>query len=341
MARKTLRRLLESSFGSEWDQLVRRIHRRDARRFLIFWNRGLGDVALGLAGVVDELRRRVRDAHITILTRQELAEAFTLLPVDRVLVEPSLQRRDERDVRALLLRLGVSLTDFDLIIGRPDPTHWFREVPKMQPRLRWPARGDALATRFDPLFDGRHGRDGRHGDRAPITIAVHVSSETGAFYKYRKDWPVHAWHALFARLQARHPVRFVLLGHTADTHFADFDCIDLRGRTSLLEVMSVIRHRCPILIAPDSGLLTMTYYLDTDAPIGVVSLWADPRQGILKQGVPSPNPQLRHRAIVAPDERIENITTDSVMAALIPLLAPLLEQAPDQRRTPARQLEPA
>ena len=335
MARKTLRRLLESSFGSEWDQLVRRIERRDARRFLIFWNRGLGDVALGLAGVVHELRLCVSDAHITILTRAELAEAFTLLAVDRVLVAPTLIRGDERDVHALMKVLGLQPIDYDVIVGKPDPTHWFRERPKMQPRLRWPVQGDALAGRFDGLFDRCPASDAFDDEAdATIDIAVHISSETGTFYRYRKDWPVDAWQALFAKLQARHAVRFVLLGHTADRSFADFDCVDLRGRTTLLEVMSVIRHRCPILVAPDSGLLTMTYYLDTDAPIGVVSLWADPRQGILKQGVPSPNPQLRHRAILAPDERIENITVDSVMAAL----TPLIEQAQDRSRTRTRRL---
>jgi ADP-heptose:LPS heptosyltransferase len=116
--------------------------------------------------------------------------------------------------------------------------------------------------------------------------------------------------------------------------------VDARGRTSLLEVMAIIRHRCPILVAPDSGPLTMTYYLDTDAPIGVVSLWADPRQGILKQGVQSPNPKLRHRAILAPDERIENITTDSVMAALCPFILCLPGPSRDRPRLPRAAATP-
>lgn len=315
MARKTLRRLLEKSLGSEWDQLLRRIRRRDAKRFLIFWNRGLGDIALGLCRVVDELRARVVDAEITVLTRAELADAFVLLPVDHVVVDPTLQRQDRSDARAVMARLHIPAGRFDLIVGRPDPTHWFRKAPRWQPRLRWPARCDALAGRFDAHWEGR--------ERPTIDIAVHVSSETGLFYKYRKDWPVESWQAMFEAVQARHPVRFILLGHKAEPEFAGIACVDLRGKTSFLEMMAIIRQHCAILVAPDSGVLTMTYYLDGDAALGLVSLWADPRQGILKQGADSPNPGLRHHALLAPDERIENITVESVVAALETLLAHL------------------
>lgn len=307
MARKTLRRLLEKPFGSEWDQLVRRIRKRDARRFLIFWNRGLGDIALGLFRVVEELRRHVPDAHVTILSRADLADALTLLPVDDVLVDPALERNDRREVAEVLERLQIRTGCFDLILGRPDPTHWFRRAPRMPPRLHWRADYDALATRFDASLAPNSKR---------IDVAVHVNSETGAFYRYRKDWPVESWRALFERVQARRPVRFVLFGIRADGDFAGLDCIDLRGKTSLLEMMALIRNRCRVLIAPDSGVLTLTYYLDGNAPLGVLSLWADPRQGIMKQGAPSPNPALRHHAIVAPDERIENITVEEVEAAL-------------------------
>ncbi len=307
MAKKTLRRLLEKPFGSEWDQLLRRIRRRDARRFLIFWNRGLGDIALGLFRVVEELRRHVPEAHVTIVSRADLADALTLLQIDDVLVDPALMRNDRREVADVLERLQVPSERFDLILGRPDPTHWFRRAPRIAPRLHWRSDYDALANRFDaPLGH----------DRSRIDVAVHVNSETGAFYRYRKDWPVESWRALFERVQARRPVRFVLFGHRADGHFADLDCIDLRGKTTLLEMMALIRNRCRVLVAPDSGVLTLTYYLDGDAPLGVVSLWADPRQGIMKQGAPSPNPALRHLPIVAPDERIENITIAQVEAAL-------------------------
>jgi hypothetical protein len=48
----------------------------------------------------------------------------------------------------------------------------------------------------------------------------------------------------------------------------------------------------------------------------LVSLWSDPRQGILRQGSPSPNPQLVHVPIVGRDEDVRNIGVDDVEAAL-------------------------
>jgi ADP-heptose:LPS heptosyltransferase len=307
MARKTIRRLLEGTIGSEWDQLVRRIRRRHARRFLLFWNRGLGDIALGLHRVVAEIRQCVPDADITILTRAELADACVLIPIDHVLVDPDL-RRGDCTAEVALARIGVKSDEFDMVLSRMDPTHWFRGRPTVMPRLHWPARFDALAARFDPWLSISH--------PPTIDIAVHVSSETAGFYKYRKDWPLESWRALFLQVQARYPVRFILLGLHADGGFPGIDCVDLRGKTTFLEMMAVIRQRCAMLIAPDSGVLTATYFLDGDAPIELVSLWADPRQGILKQASPSPNPNLRHRAVLAPDERIENITVDSIAAAI-------------------------
>jgi hypothetical protein len=51
-------------------------------------------------------------------------------------------------------------------------------------------------------------------------------------------------------------------------------------------------------------------------PLALVSLWSDPRQGILRQGSPSPNPQLVHVPIVGRDEDVRNIGVDDVEAAL-------------------------
>jgi ADP-heptose:LPS heptosyltransferase len=312
VARTTLRRLIETPFGTEWSRLVRTIHRRRARHLLIVWNRGLGDIALGLAGVISGLRGVAPDADITVLTRADLADAFALTPVDHVLVDPELVRGIEPDVRHALARAGSVHSAYDLIIERPDPTHWFRGQARPAPRLAWPSRCNALSARFDALFDLHDG--------ARIDIAVHVQSETGPFYNYRKDWPVDAWQALFERIQDRHPVRFVLFGHRADRAFERVACVDLRGQTSFLEMMSVIKNRCLMLIAPDSGVLTMTYYLDVEKPIDIVSLWADPRQGILKQATASPNPLLRHRPLLAPDERIEHIDVDTVARAVEAML---------------------
>ena len=318
MARKTLRRLIEKPFGTEWDRLARRIRRRDAKRILIVWNRGLGDIALGLWRVLDELHGCRPDAAITVLTRPDLADAFQLLAVDQVLTDALLTRKAKVDVPRILKRLGVDARRFDLVIARPDPTHWFRHRPGRRPRLQWRAGLDDLAKRFDPLFDGD----------ARLCIGVHVQSETSHYYAYRKDWPIDAWRALFGHVRSRHAVRFVLFGLAAEPAFDEADCIDVRGRTSFLEMMALIKKHCRVLIAPDSGVLTMTYYLDVETPIDVISLWSDPRQGILKNGFESPNPLLSHRALLSADERVEHIAVETVAVAVEAALRRWQDRAP-------------
>ena len=85
-----------------------------------------------------------------------------------------------------------------------------------------------------------------------------------------------------------------------------------------------------MLIAPDSGVLTMTYYLDVQTPLDVISLWADPRQGVLKRDVASPNSLLRHRPLRAPDEQIERLQVETVATAVDEMLTDRSER----RRAP-------
>lgn len=313
MPRKLTRRFLDATIGTPWERLLRRARLREATRFIIFWNRGLGDIPLGLHQVVVELKEQLPAARITVVTRAELAECFELLPVDEIVVDPKLSRADRDVARQSMRRAGLVVDPHDVVLASPDPTRWFRNGRRRQPRLVWPGRFDALARRFDALFDAEPGDW--------IDIAVHVSSETATFYTYRKDWPLDRWQSLFDALRLRHPVRFVLLGLARDAAFDGMRCVDLRGRTSLLEMLSVIMQRCRLLIAPDSGVLTMAYCLDVARPLDVVSLWSDPRQGILKNGMASPNPLLRHIPLVGADEQVERISVDEVVSAVEQLLA--------------------
>jgi hypothetical protein len=81
-------------------------------------------------------------------------------------------------------------------------------------------------------------------------------------------------------------------------------------------MMAIVKNRCRALVGPDSGILNTVYYLDAPFPIDLVSLWSDPRHGILQQGCPSPNRELRHAPIVGRDEDVRNITVDEVETAV-------------------------
>jgi ADP-heptose:LPS heptosyltransferase len=296
------RRFADRAFGTAFDRALARA-RGDARKgFLFLWNRGLGDIALGLVPLFTRIRREIPAVRIEVVTREELRAPFEMTGVDALHIVANLEREARIDIARAAPSLGLDPGGYAAIFDYPDPNRWL--VGRRQddpPRLAWIPAWDALAARFDPLPRG-----GR-------LIGAHVNSETVGYYGYVKDWPHASWQALFARFADD---RWVLFGNHPGERFEGNHILDLRGLTTFPELMSLIRNRCEALVAPDSGVLTMAYYLDADFALDVVSLWADPRQGILLQGCPSPNPRLRHTAVQSPGEDIRRLPVDDVARAL-------------------------
>jgi hypothetical protein len=294
--KRITRALSDRVRGTAFDRTLRHAVRSGRHRFVFGWNRGLGDIALGLVPLFLRIRAADPHARIEVVTRKDLAQPFELAAVDAIHVVPSLARGQPVDLSAIAAPDDVAFAD-------PDPTRWLegrrREHP---PRLLWRAEWNALAGDLVPE------------DRDVVTIGAHVASETAQYYGYVKDWPAERFAALFSRFPAN--VRFVLFGNEARATFSQPNLVDLRGRTSFLELLSVLRNRCRILVAPDSGVLTAAYYLDQAFPLDVISLWSDPRQGVRKQGCDSPNALLRHVAIQGSGEDVRNIAVETVAAAL-------------------------
>ena len=313
-----LNKLADKLLGNEFDRLLKKATKQNEKRFLIYWNRGLGDIALGLYALFERIKTSIPGAEITVVTREELAEAFQLLDVGRVLVVPELARSSPWSPTEAFSRLGLNLREFDVVLERANPTKWLpSQIGRVTPRLQWKPEYDALCDKFD-LPGGK------------LFVAAHVNSETGHFYGYVKDWPIAQWQALFTALEASHSVEIVLFGHSRDDAFVSPGVVDLRGQTSLLEMLSVIKNRCQVLIAPDSGILSMTYYLDCFFPLTLVSLWADPRQGVLKQSVASPNQGLRHFPLLGPQEDVSKIEVNEVLSIVVNTL----QKAGGGRATP-------
>lgn len=294
-------RLRDRFFGNEFEHMLARAEKYHQTRFLIYWNRGLGDVALGLYAIFETIRKTIPDARITVVTRPELEQAFSLLNVAGVLVVPDLVRRRPDDPAEAFKQLKITEADFDVVLTRANPTKWLSgQLGSITPRLQWNPEYDSLCRRFDLPADDK------------LVIGAHVNSETGHLYGYVKDWPVSHWLELFNRLAASPSVRVVLFGHGLDDSFSALPVIDMRGRTSFLEMLSIIKNRCDVLIAPDSGVLSTVFYLDSLFPLTLISLWADPRQGVLKKALDSPNPELRHFPLLGEEEDVSRIKVEDV-----------------------------
>jgi ADP-heptose:LPS heptosyltransferase len=58
------------------DWKLKKMASRGERKILLAWNRGLGDIALGLYAIIQRIREFIPDAEITFLIRENLQEGF-------------------------------------------------------------------------------------------------------------------------------------------------------------------------------------------------------------------------------------------------------------------------
>jgi ADP-heptose:LPS heptosyltransferase len=281
-----------------FERLLKKAEAQGKKRFLIVWNRGLGDIALGLYALTFRLREVIPNAEITFLTREDLREGFSLLQDVHVLSSTSLKRGESCDLSTNLEKIGRKISDFDLLIEKPDPTHWVRwQLGKLTPKLKWENSWDELSSSFG--FDEN-------------SDYIGLQPQTETEYGYEKNWPMSYWNELIEHFTKERGVKVVLFGKSRAT-FPVENTLDLRGKTNLFELLSIIKNRLKVLVVPDSGILSLTYFLDAKFPLKVISLWADPNQGVLKQNVPSPNSELVHVPLVAKDADLRNVSVSEVL----------------------------
>ncbi|HRW58063.1 MAG TPA: hypothetical protein P5048_00405 [Chlamydiales bacterium] len=285
------------------EKILDKALKKKQKKFLFAWNRGLGDIPLGLYALAYRVKEVIPEAEITFLIRKDLQEGFSLFPQVKVIVAPDWVRKAPYDIEKTLNKLKISPKTFDVIVRWPDPAYWVTWQHKiLQPRLIWQKDFDSFHEKFplDPSFS---------------YIALQPFSETN--YATFRDLPEKIWGSLFAKTALEKPnVKFILFGKQKKPVFSQPNVIDLRGETTLLEVLSLIKNRCQKYIGVDSGLLSMVYFLDESFSIDVVSLWSQKNQGILKQCVISPNPKLGHTILLGKEKDLSVLTSDQIYNAL-------------------------
>lgn len=297
MLKKTLRKILPNPF----DRLLKQAKAIKSKKILLVWNRGLGDIPLGLYAIVTRIREILPSSEITFLTRPDLLEGFSLLEGVKTYSSSLLIRNRPIDLFAATKDANLDPKEFDVIIEKPDPTYWVRwQIGKLQPKLLWKKEWDLLAPALN------------YPEKKKC-IGVHIHSETS--YGYEKNWPFEKWDHLFSELEAKGFFCF-LFGKKANTTFHQKNLIDLRGKTSLLELLSLLKNHCSFFIGPDSGILSLLYYINAPYELKLISLWADPNQGVLKQNVLSPNPLLIHVPLIAKNRDLSLLEVEEVMKLL-------------------------
>lgn len=284
-----------------FDRLLKKAKKKKARHLLLAWNRGLGDVALGLYALVVRIRYFLPDAKITFLVREDLKAVFELLEGVDIIVAEGWRRWEKYDVFATLKKMGRDAAEFDEVISWPDPYYWAQwQWKKLIPKLLWPKGVEGLSRRF--AFDSHESY-----------ILVQPCCESG--YAFFRDWPQERYEELFSLFAKIPEVKVILVGMKKEPLFSFANIIDLRGETSFDEIISLLFEKCEVALLPDSGILSTVYYLDVNKMVKIVSLFVSEKYGLLRQGVPSPNPSLRHIPLIS-----KNLADISVKEVFVRLL---------------------
>lgn len=297
------KRIIRALRPNPLDQILKKAAKKQHKKFLLEWNRGLGDLALGLFAINHRIREYIPDVEITYLIRENLREGFELLEDVNVIVAPEWQRGENYSIAETLQKLNIDPKQFEVIIEKPDPTYWVKwQRGKLIPKLRWKEEWDALHESFMLSDEFTY-------------IAIQPNAETQ--YGFWRNWPLTRIKELITELEKHPKMKLILLGFSTEPKFDSPAILDLRGKTNLFQMLSIIKNKVSHLIVPDSGVLTMTYYLDVPFDIQVISLWADSRHGILKQGVFSPNPDLVHRPIYSQQRDLSTVEVSEVLRYII------------------------
>ena len=300
-------------FRDEYERLIEDARRRGEKKFLVAWNRGLGDIPLCVYGFVALIKKNINDAKVTIMTRSGLDEVFRLIRlVDDVITIPHWTREDNLkkgqparlDVDEELEKLGLK-GNFDVIIYNLKAGKWRkRQIGRIVPRLEWSKDYNILCEdlKFFKINENK------------FIVSLHPDSETGHIYGYNKNWDMGKWKGLVKRLLSTYnDIYFILLGLTRqDEPFLDSPfIIDMRGRTDIKQLLSIVTSS-NMLIAPDSGILNLVHFLDVDIPLDIVSFWGPAKYGILQLKVASPNRLLNHFPLFGKREDINTIMVEDV-----------------------------
>ncbi|NGX32511.1 MAG: hypothetical protein K1060chlam4_00559, partial [Candidatus Anoxychlamydiales bacterium] len=298
MLRKIKRKIKKNPL----DTILKKAKKENKKTFLLAWNRALGDISLGLFAVVYRIYEYIPDAKITFLIREDLSGAFELLDGIDFIKVSFWQRYVPFDIYHTLNLLNIDHKKYDVIIDRVDPNYWVKwQISTITPKLKWKKDFDVLADKFNL-------------PKNKIVIALQPSIETK--HSPWREYPIKYFKELFSKAQS--DTVFVLLGTEKKEKFDSENILDLRGKTTLLEALSILKNRCDYFISLDSGLLSLFYYLDIDSPMKLIALWGSKDVGVIKQNVKSPNKNLMYLPLVF-EKGLQNLKPDELIKEIYPL----------------------
>lgn len=294
---KKIKRKLEKN---PLDALLEKAKKENKEKFLLAWNRGLGDISLGLYAVVYRIKEYIPDAKITFIARDDLIEGFELLEGIDFISVPFWRRYMPFDIYHTLNLLKIDPNNYEVIVDNVDFSYWVKwQLSSLIPKMKWDTKYDGFCKKFEL-------------PQNKIFVGVHCIIET--IHSPWRSYPKKNFQELFSK--ASKDIVFILFGNHSVEKFDGENIIDLRGKTKLLEVLSILKNKCSYFIALDSGILSIFYYLDVDFPIKLIALWGAKGFGVMKQNVLSPNKKMNYVSIFS--EKLCNLKADRILEEIYP-----------------------
>jgi ADP-heptose:LPS heptosyltransferase len=294
MIKKLLRKIRPNPLDAKLKNLIS----GNGKNILIEWNRGLGDIALGLYAIVKRINQFIPNANITFMTRSDLEAGFSLLENIKIITCPFWERDGKYCAKDALKILKLDANEYDLIIQKPDPTYWVKwQLNSLVPKLKWNKKYENLYEKFSIDLSKR---------------IIAIQPDIGTNYNLWRTLDQVKWQNLINKLEENLDTQILLVGNK-ESKLNGKNVLDLRSKTSLFDLLSILKNVCKASIFLDGGILSLIYFLDEVFDLKIISLWGDPRQGVLKQNVASPNPKLIHIPIIGDFKNVNSISIDQIL----------------------------
>ena len=221
--------------------------RRDGRREFVFgWNRGLGDIALGLVPLFVQHPRAVPEAG-SPCSRAPSSRCLSSWPTPTRSTSFPVSSATRASTSAPPRRaMGIAAAAGRDGVRRPRPDALARRATggRFRPRCA----GIPPGTRSPTGWSRPRGRRSRHRRARPFG--------NGPVLRLREGLAGRGVARAVRAVSGRARRALGAVRQRGGCGLRGTDVIDLRGRTDFLELLAVIRTRCRILVAPDSGVLT-------------------------------------------------------------------------------------
>ncbi|MBN1104913.1 MAG: hypothetical protein JXL84_15975 [Deltaproteobacteria bacterium] len=272
-----------------------------------------------LSESVKYIKGTIPEAEITLLLRPGLEEAAKWIGgVKGIVAIEEWGRNQTRDTlwglayptpRAIerALKERGKARDFDLILPYPLGKWWFRNTSQLRPCLKWQPEEARFGQQYIRHLFPEHEK---------YVIAINSSTGTSDYYPYNKNWGSWNFQSLISQTLSHIPEAKIILvdEEPAGRYPMESRIYDARGKHSVSESISIIANS-DLFVCLDTGPANLVYFLE-GISLHIIALLGQ-SHSFFRHGNPPASSDVLLKKVCGTDERIENISVETVMRGIL------------------------